>query len=222
MQTHLSLEFGHETDLPEGHLDEIRTPPVLVERFLAEYTDPGDRVFDPFAGYGTTLAVADDLDRVPYGLEYEPERVEWIRDRLDVPEHVQQGDALSFDPESVPSCECVFTSPPFMEQEMETNPFENYAGESTYQEYLDDAQRAFDRVADVLTPAGTLVVDVANIKHDRRITTLAWDLADRLSNSLSFEGETIVAWTGEGPADNQGTYGYGYDHSYCLVFSQSV
>jgi hypothetical protein len=102
------------------------------------------------------------------------------------------------------------------------NPFENYAGESTYQEYLDDAQRAFDRVADVLTPAGTLVVDVANIKHDRRITTLAWDLADRLSNSLSFEGEKIVAWTGEGPADNQGTYGYGYDHSYCLVFSQSV
>jgi len=222
MQTHLSLPYGHDTDLPEGHIDEIRTPPVLIERFLAEYTDTGDRVFDPFGGYGTTLAVAEDLDRVACGLEYEPERVELIRDRLENPEHVRQGDVLDFDPESFPSCEFAFTSPPFMTQDMETNPFENYEGQSSYDAYLDDAERAFELVADVLEPGGRLVVDVVNLKHEGRVTPLAWDLADQISNVISFEGEIVVSWVGDGPEDTPGSYGYGYDHSYCLVFDSEA
>jgi DNA modification methylase len=32
---------------------------VLVRTVLEEYTAPGDRVLDPFAGFGTTLAVSE-------------------------------------------------------------------------------------------------------------------------------------------------------------------
>jgi hypothetical protein len=49
MDTYLSLEYGHRTDLPAGH-DEVRTPTALVEHYLEAFTDPGDRVFDPFGG----------------------------------------------------------------------------------------------------------------------------------------------------------------------------
>jgi hypothetical protein len=42
------------------------------------------------------------------------------------------------------------------------------------------------------------------------VTPLAWDVARALSSVLRFEGETVIGW------DN---YRYGYDHSYCLVFS---
>ena len=218
MDTYLSLEYGHHDELPPGYADEVRTPDVLVERFLEEYTDPGDRVFDPFAGFGTTLFAAERLDRVPYGIEYEPDRVEHVRDRLDTPENVRHGDVLGFDPDAFPDCDLLFTSPPFMIEGMERNPFENYAGESTYEGYLGDVERAFERLRGVLAPGATAVVDIVNMRHEDRVTTLAWDVADRVAESLRFDGEVVVAWEGDGYPDREGNYGYGFDHSYCLVF----
>lgn len=44
-------------------------PPDLVDRLLALSTDPGDVVFDTFAGTGTVLACAATLGREPLGLE---------------------------------------------------------------------------------------------------------------------------------------------------------
>lgn len=114
MDTYLSLEYGHRDELPPGYADEVRTPDVLVERFLEEYTEPGDRVFDPFAGFGTTLLAAERLGRVPYGIEYEPEHVEYVRERLDAPQNVHTGDVLAFDPSAFPDCDFAFTSPPFL------------------------------------------------------------------------------------------------------------
>jgi hypothetical protein len=43
------------------------------------------------------------------------------------------------------------------------------------------------------------------------VTPLAWDVAAAVSQVLRFEGEIVVCWD---------HYGYGYDHSYCLVFSR--
>jgi hypothetical protein len=61
-----------------------------------------------------------------------------------------------------------------------------------------------------MKPGGTVVVEVANLKLDGRLTRLAWDLGEEIAHVLNFEGEVIVCWD---------CYGYGYDHSYCLVFS---
>ncbi|ESP88767.1 DNA methyltransferase [Candidatus Halobonum tyrrellensis] len=221
MDTYLSLPYGHDTPLPEGYVDEVRTPDALVERFVRERTDPGDAVFDPFAGFGTTLAVAERLGREPHGLEYEPDRVRRIVDRLADPEAVRHADALRFDPDTVPACVLCFTSPPFMTEGMASNPFENYAGESTYDDYLADIETAFGRVADAVTPGGWVVLDVSNLRTDEGVTTLAWDLADAVSgvDALSFAGETVVTW--ERPPDHEGeNYQYGYDHSYCLSFER--
>ncbi|HLK14115.1 MAG TPA: site-specific DNA-methyltransferase, partial [Fimbriimonadaceae bacterium] len=44
-------------------------PPDLVERMLFLSTDPGDVVFDPFAGSGVVLAEAERLGRRPVGIE---------------------------------------------------------------------------------------------------------------------------------------------------------
>lgn len=220
MRTYLSLPYEHDTDLPPGEDSEVRTPPALVERFLREFTDPGDRVVDVFAGFGTTLAVAEDLDRVPHGLEFEPDRVEYVRERLDDASHVRQGSVLDLDQSWFPACECCFTSPPFMEREMTRNPFENYEGESTYGDYLDDIETAFGNLDSVLAPGATVVVDVCNMKYRDRVTPLAWDVADRVARVFDFDGEVVVAWEGEGDPGREGRYGYGYDHSYCLVFSK--
>jgi DNA modification methylase len=48
-------------------------PVDLVERIVRLATDEGDVVLDPFAGVGTTLAVAEGLDRKPLGFELNDE-----------------------------------------------------------------------------------------------------------------------------------------------------
>jgi len=223
MDTFLSLAYDHDTPLPEGSAhDEVRTPHALVERFLAEYTDPGDRVLDPFAGYGTTLAVAERLDRRGYGVEYDDDRAYHARDAVPDDDRVRRGSVLDLDPSWVPACDCCFTSPPFMERTDDRNPFENYAGHSTYDDYLDDVESAFQRVHGVLAPGARVVVDVSNMKHEGRVTTLAWDVADRVAEAFDFDGEVVVTWDAGADRDHgDGAFGYGYDHSYCLTFTKT-
>ena len=47
-------------------------PRPLVEFFLKAFSDPGDCIFDPFMGSGTTMAAAHVLGRVGYGCEISP------------------------------------------------------------------------------------------------------------------------------------------------------
>ena len=44
-------------------------PEKLLERVIAISTNPGDIILDPFAGSGTTLAVADKMKRKAIGIE---------------------------------------------------------------------------------------------------------------------------------------------------------
>lgn len=48
-------------------------PPTLAERCIKAGSRPGDTVLDPFAGAGTTLLVADRLQRHGIGIELNPE-----------------------------------------------------------------------------------------------------------------------------------------------------
>jgi DNA modification methylase len=50
---------------PEFADDDVRFPETLVELLLREFTREGDVVLDPFAGFGTTLVVAERMGRVP-------------------------------------------------------------------------------------------------------------------------------------------------------------
>jgi DNA modification methylase len=222
MRTTLSFEYGHRDSLPEGHRDEVRTCDVLVEHFVEELTDPGDRVLDIFAGYGTTLLAAERLGRTPYGIEFEDDRTAYVRDRLadDNAENVRHGDVLEMEAAWFTACDLCFTSPPFMAESHTENPFENYAGESSYPNYLDDVERAFRNLDRVLAPDGHVVVDVSNLKNEGEVTTLAWDVAERIREVFQFEGETVVCWTDDEAHTRDGDFGYGYDHSYALHFTK--
>jgi site-specific DNA-methyltransferase (adenine-specific) len=57
-------------------------PESLPEFFIKLFTDEGDVVMDPFAGSGTTLAVAKRLDRHYIGVEQHQINVDVIRQRL--------------------------------------------------------------------------------------------------------------------------------------------
>lgn len=57
-------------------------PEAILERILRATTHPGDAVLDPFAGSGTTLAVAARLGRRYVGIELSEQYAAIIRQRL--------------------------------------------------------------------------------------------------------------------------------------------
>jgi DNA modification methylase len=225
--TFLTLPYEKPTALPSSVDGDPRTPPSYVAHFLSQHTDSGAVVLDPFAGFGTTLAVGERLGREVYGIEYERERVAFIEERVDHPERVVHASALELPSLDVPEIDCCFTSPPYMVESMNVDPLKNYddVSETTYGEYLDAIETVFAHVGDIVVPGGTVLVDVANMKHDGTVTTLAWDVADAVATTFAFRGEVVVSWEQTNDRRNEteeGTYGYGYDHSYCLVFDTPI
>ena len=94
LRTVISLPNTQKSDLPkEFRDDDVRFSESLVEFFLKKYTKRGDVVLDVFAGFGTTLLVAEDMGRIPYGIEYDNARYEYIRSKLKQKDNIIKGDA---------------------------------------------------------------------------------------------------------------------------------
>ena len=59
-----------------------QAPIALLLRIILSSSQVGDCVFDPFAGTGTTLVVAQQLGRRGLGVEIDPDNADCIRERL--------------------------------------------------------------------------------------------------------------------------------------------
>lgn len=192
--------------------DDVRYPESLVEHFLEEYTHVGDVIFDPFAGFGTTLLVAERMGRIPLGVEIEQNRVDFVRSKLSNSGNIIQGDSRVLATIDLPAIDFSITSPPYMTKNNHPeNPFTGYKAKGKgYKAYLRDIHSIYEQLRKHMKSTGMVVVEVSNLKVDGQVTTLAWDIGQEISQVLHFNGEVIVCWD---------KYGYGYDHSYCLVFS---
>ncbi len=189
----------------------MRYPLELVQAFLDEYTRPGDSVLDPFAGFGTTLLAAQAAGRVPYGVELDEAKVSYTRPRLDKPQSLVQGDARSQASYGLPRIDFSMTSPPFATLDDATDPLSDYTTKgSGYRAYLRDLSQIYAQLRSLMKPAGVVVIEVSNLKQHGRVTPLAWDLGAEIAKVLHFEGEVVICGD---------EYDYGYDHSYCLVYS---
>jgi DNA modification methylase len=60
----------------------ISFPRALPERFIRQYTNPGDLVLDPFCGVGTTCVVAQSLGRRSIGFEIDEQEADRAREWL--------------------------------------------------------------------------------------------------------------------------------------------
>ena len=213
MRTCIQLENTNKHELPVAFEDDdVRYSESIVEHFLREYTRENDIVFNPFAGFGTTLTVAESMGRIPLGIEYDESRVRYIQSMLEHPDKIIHGDSrqlLSYD---LPAFNFSITSPPYMGKHDVENPFTAYTTKGDgYTGYLKDIRSIYEQIRQIMAFDAKVVIEVSNIKHGDSITTLAWDIAKEISKVLHFEGEIVVSWD---------TYGCGYDHSYCLFFSK--
>ncbi len=219
MKTFISMNKVNRLNIPEEfQSDDNRSPEALVEFFLDRYTTEGDKIIDIFAGLGTTLFVAEELRRIPFGIEYEQTRFAYIKSKLLNNENIIHGDARKLDLYAFPKFDFAFSSPPFMHKaDQEYYALTAYSTGGTYAQYLKELQEIYDKMKNILKPNGIVIVEASNLNiKGREITMLAWDIARSISKVLHFEGEVVVGWNGEDTGE--GVYGYGYDHSYCLIF----
>jgi DNA modification methylase len=181
---------------------------------IDEYTVPGQRVLDPFAGYGTTLVVAERMGRDAIGVELLPQRAELIRTRLAGDAEVVTGDARELAALVSGPIDLCVTSPPYMTMTGHPgNPLTAYRTmDGSYATYLAELGDIFAQVAVLLRPGGHAVVNVANIPTGSTITPLAWDVARIVAEHLVLRQEVFLCWD-EQPA------GIGGD--YCLVFQRT-
>ncbi len=74
---------GHNTPDAVAHEHPAIYPESLAKDHVQSWSNPGDVILDPFAGSGTTLKAAKELNRRYVGIEVNPEYVQIINNRLE-------------------------------------------------------------------------------------------------------------------------------------------
>lgn len=199
--------------------DDVRFTEELATYFIKLHTKPGDVVFDPFAGFGTTLIAAEKSQRQGFGIEYIKERVDYIKENIQQPDNILHGDSTKLSDYDLPLIDFSFTSPPYMTiNDHDEYPFSGYqVTGGDYLRYLTDIAHVYAQMKNFLKPGARVMLEVSNIRKSGILTPLAWDVASALAKVLTFERETILCWE-DAILPDSGTYGFGYDHSYCLLF----
>jgi DNA modification methylase len=191
---------------PEGTEDDIHFTEALASSVIAHVTKPGDLVLDPFAGYGTTVAVAERMGRRAIGIELVPEHLELARRRTGGSGTLILGDARELSRYVDPPVDLVLTSPPYMAgANHPENPLTGYATtDGEYAVYLGELGVIFAQAATLLRPGGRIVVNVANVvATDGTVTPLASDLAAVIDQHVPLLGITTLHWD-EPPAGLDG------------------
>jgi len=120
------------------------TPSYIVWNLLQRYTKEKDLIVDPFAGSGTTLDVARDLNRRALGYDVHPARKDIFR-----------VDARKLPPELTGKVDFVFMDPPYSTH-IDYGPDPRDIGKlsAAGSEYYDAMATVFDEVHRVLRAGG--------------------------------------------------------------------
>ncbi len=70
--------------MPENTAHPTQKPEKLIAKIILASSNPGDIIFDPFLGSGTTSVVAKKLGRHYIGIESEKQYCVWVEQRLEM------------------------------------------------------------------------------------------------------------------------------------------
>lgn len=195
LRSHLFVE--HDRLVAERHplaAEDVHFSRGLVAAVLEDLTRPGDRVLDPFAGFGTTLQVAEAMGREAVGVELLPERCAAAAAAAPTTS-VVQGEARHLSGLVRGPFDLVLTSPPYMAaDDGPHDPLSGYTGATSYENYLAELRGILVQCLDLLTPQGHLVVNVANIDGGAHFTPLAWDVGRVLGEVGRLTQDVFVCW----------------------------
>lgn len=187
---------------PSSAEEDVHMIADIVDHVITRCSRPGEIVFDPFAGFGTTIARAVELGREALGIELLPERVDYLRERTPAA-RIYEGDARGMvrvlraaGESSDGSVGLILTSPPYMTRENhDADPLTAYEEQDgNYTQYLNELGFVAAQCAHLVAPGGYVVWNVADIHHMSDTTHLIDDCRQVLAQHLVYIGTTEIVW----------------------------
>ena len=209
------LQFNRKNTItvPQELLgSEERFSENFLEYFFELYTKPGEIIFDPFAGPGTSIIVARRMNRKYYGFESNKERCNFVQSQIDEPQHIFNARALNIKNYNIPSIDFSISSPPYTHILSHNNPLRNSTEKSInpYEQFLSDIGNIYNQIKSKLRHKGYCVVEVSNIfDENHNFSPLAWDIAREITKIMPLQQEIIIEWDRSQ---------YGLNHTYCFAF----
>lgn len=178
-----------------GADEDVHFTASLARAVIEDLTVAGDRVLDPFAGFGTTLRVATELGRSAVGVELLPERCA-IAQAAAPEATVVEGDARELRRLVAGPFDLVLTSPPYRTVlEHPQDPLSAYARDGgDYASYLRELTAVVATCVALLADGGHVVLNVANIAAHHGFTPLAWDLGRAAKSVARVVQDVPVCW----------------------------
>jgi DNA modification methylase len=223
-------------------------PVALVKRLIEVFMRKQDRlVLDPFAGIGSTLVAARELNKEGIGIELSPEFSAKARNRfaqlsllyqtpspaiytanaLDLSQYIQE-ESIDF----------VCTSPPYWDilSEKRTADYKEirhygYEAEdlgkiNDYQDFLDQLKKVFIEVYKVMRKGAYCCVIVMDIRKKNKFYPFHSDIANFMQE-IGFIYDDLIIWDRRHEYNNMRPLGYPYvfrvnkAHEYILIFQKS-
>lgn len=178
-----------------GADEDVHFTASLARAVIEDLTVAGDRVLDPFAGFGTTLRVATELGRSAVGVELLPERCAVAR-VASPSATVVEGDARGLGRLVTGPFDLVLTSPPYRtELNHPADPLSAYArNRGDYSTYLRELTGVVAACVGLLADGGHVVLNVANIAAHHGFTPLAWDVGRAAMSVARVVQDVPVCW----------------------------
>lgn len=190
-----------ERDAPPFEGNDIKSPEGLYRYIYKKYTKKGDKIFDPFVGLGTAMFVAEEMERIPFGMEATEQKFEWVAGQLENWTHMICDDTNNVSKYDLPKMDLIVTCPPFMEAHIKWNPIcGGDPKQNGYDKYLKRLENIFKKLTPLLKKNGTLIVEVMNITNKGKFTPLTHDIATLLQKNYKQIDEETILW--KNPTDN--------------------
>lgn len=191
----ITLPWKLERDPPPFEGNDLKSPEGLYRHILKSYTKKGDKILDPFVGLGTTMFVAEELKRTPYGIEADPQKYEWVAGQMENWMNVINDDSFNIHKYDLPKMDLIMTCPPFMERHTKWNPL--YNGDPKhhgYDKYLKRLSAIFKKLGNNLKSNGCLIIETETIKKNGKFTPLTHDIAQCLNKDYIQIDEELIIW----------------------------
>lgn len=188
----------------ELDLWKVAFPPKVIGRLIKDFSKRGDVVFDPFAGFGTTVMVANKLDREAFGTEIEKEKISFAKKEFKV--DLIENSALDLDYSKLPKIDLCIFSPPYWGPTL---------GAKTYKGYIKKLRELAVKIKGRMNNGGYLVVLIQNYQTDKGLLTQAWDIGNSLKEVFFLEQDVI--WCVDRSKSKRDMKHEAADHHYILV-----
>ena len=199
-ETLINLPWKLEHDAPFFEGNDIKSPESLFRYIYKKYTKAGDKIFDPFVGLGTSMFIAEEMGRTPFGIEAETQKFEWVAGQLENWTHMIHDDAFNIPKYDLPKMDLIMTCPPFMEARTKWNPL--YGGNpkhAGYNKYLKRMGAIFKKTIPLIKRNTPLIIQLDNIHGKKHFTPIIHDIAHTISKDFKQVDETVVKWDNPKP-----------------------